>query len=113
MKTLKIISLLVCITVFCVNTEKVSYNGYRLIRIFPATDDHLNLLRKLEEENLDVTHFWILVNLTISKLKQKLISLTFGMKKIIFNDLLMSFFHLPLSITTKQFSSLTRLVFLF
>ena len=33
---------------------QVSYDGYRMLRLFPAAPEHLKLIEKLEAENLDV-----------------------------------------------------------
>lgn len=32
-------------------SEKVTYKGYKLVRIIPQTDEHINLLNELENKS--------------------------------------------------------------
>jgi len=52
---LKYLTLAVVLTALCVNGEKFSFNGYRLVRVYPKTIEQLNLLGSWEHnEDFDV-----------------------------------------------------------
>lgn len=55
------ISILMVAIVAIAAAEKITYKGYKLIRLFPTDDEQLNYLHKLEDQDIEVTH-WIYSN---------------------------------------------------